>query len=578
MDVNNVFSSSDITANLYNNRSHYVIEDKVINEAVLINRDLACLSVEFRKCTFQYEVKFSGVNLNLGIKLVECQFDSLLSFTNCTAKGYDQKFNTGSYSIEIYKTQIDKLLIHRSGIERGVFLADKSIIGSMDVRELNSDMGGLSISDSSVNKGFNIYNSRLKNNIDIREESVIDAGVRVFDTHASDVSLISSTFKKDLHFVKCTFNSFVFNDGVFNDDFYIRGVSIKNQLTIIGTEFKKSFKLDIENESDNCTGSLENVHLSSTKFGGMFLLKGSQTSVKKITINYSKKLEGAFYIENFDVSNAELKGDNYSGNVVFKQCNFNMLNLNYFYNYSTVSIIGAKAFGINSCFLIENSNLGKLQIFNTSLVGFDGIEVSNSVLTDIITVNVDWFDPKKLNQTMTMTKYDFVQKKEIFRQLKHALEKQGDRIESLKFKSLEMKTYKEEIFYENKWYQGALGHDRFILWLGQTNNFGLNWLKPVFYLLLIVSIFYFIIVVGLSEKLSYTLDLSRESIVVTHKELVIRVSALPQLLNPVHSLDKVFPLDTNRFGFWIHFLDYLLKIIVAFFIFQIISAFRKFAK
>ena len=71
---------------------------------------------------------------------------------------------------------------------------------------------------------------------------------------------------------------------------------------------------------------------------------------------------------------------------------------------------------------------------------------TGSILIDIVIANVKWFSDKNLNSKTKETSPDYTQKKEIYRQIKFALERQGDRISSLKFKALEMNAYKKELF------------------------------------------------------------------------------------------------------------------------------------
>jgi hypothetical protein len=167
--------------------------------------------------------------------------------------------------------------------------------------------------------------------------------------------------------------------------------------------------------------------------------------------------------------------------------------------------------------------------------------------------------------------------KEIYRQLKYALEKQGNRISSLRFKALEMKTYKQETFIKVKWYKRIFNVDRFVLWVGQSNDFGMNWLKPVLLAIGFSLLFHFLIIVGISDKLTYSPNLSFQSIETTWNVYRENLSSLPQLMNPTHLLSRIYPNNSNL-NFNVHLLDYLLKVILAFFIFQTVSAFRKYVK
>jgi len=262
---------------------------------------------------------------------------------------------------------------------------------------------------------------------------------------------------------------------------------------------------------------------------------------------------------------------------VFNHSCFNKLNFDFFNNYSTLSLISIKAFNSNSELSITHSNIGRTHFFNAFLDTFDKVEIFNSILTEIVIANVKWFEDKKLNSTIIVSSEDYTNKKEIYRQIKCALEKQGDRIASLRFKALEMSAFKNESFSKVKCYKKIFGIDRFILWIGQTNNFGQNWLKPVLFAIGFTLFFYFLIVVGISDKLSYSLNPNKASFQITWNELMYYCNIIPQLMNPTNTLSKILP-ENTVLSFCVNLWDYLLKIFLAFFIFQIISAFRKYMK
>lgn len=137
------------------------------------------------------------------------------------------------------------------------------------------------------------------------------------------------------------------------------------------------------------------------------------------------------------------------------------------------------------------------------------------------------------------------------------------------FHAWEMNEYKNELISKEQFF----GVNRLILWLSQTNDFGQNWKKPIWILLLVTLVFYPFYVVGISENLSYlTPNFSLESFYTTLHELYNNFKIIPQLLDPTHSLSKITETDIKSFTYWI---DYIYKTILVFLLFQTISAFRK---
>lgn len=438
-------------------------------------------------------------------------------------------------------------------------------------------MGSFEINDSTVNNHFDISLAKIENNISIRGNSSINSKIRFENIQVRSFVFTDAKFDNDIHIWAGKVENLTFNDGEFNDDVNITGAPISKNLTVIGSDFKKSITFNLWDENNKKEGKLNKINISSAKLGEQFIINGNNYEIDELIIKASKQLEGALYFNSSNILNTEITGDNYNSNIVFNHCNFNKLAFDFFYNYSTLSIISAKSFGKNSIMTIAHSNLGKFHLFNVFLNTFEKINIFNSVLTEIITANVKWFHDNKLNPQNSTSHHTFEQRKEIYRQLKYALDKQGNRIASLHFKALEMKTYKQESFTKVEWYKRIFNVKRFVLWVGQTNDFGLNWLKPVLLSLVFSLIFHFLIIVGISDELSYWINLNCCSIKRTWEIYSENFSSLPQLMNPTHLLSRIYPTNTNL-SFTVHFLDYILKIILAFFIFQTVSAFRKYMK
>lgn len=555
----------------------HLIENAEISELVTFHNDLEAVGVVVKNCVFKNHVYFENVDLKYGINFINCKFEKVLSFENCRANQYDQVYNYYGYHIEFYNTEIKDLsFIGNNQIDRGVKIYNKSLIGNLEVRSLISNNGSFSILNSTVETRFDISQGRFFS-IDVRENSLLKSKVRFENVMSGSITFTESLFEKDIHIWAGQVGSFTFNDGVFNDDLNIKAVPIRGSLSIIGAQFKKTVEFTLNDTTNEKIGSFNNVYIKSNKFGEQLIIDGANTPINDFSVDFSKQLEGSIYINSCKILTTKLSGDNYSGNLVFNNCCFNKFSFDLLYNYSTISLISVGSFDEKPEFAIINSNLGKTHFFNINFNTFDSIIISNSILTEIVTANIKWFEPEIINSIGLPSAFEYSEKREIYRQLKYTLEKQGDRINSLRFKSLEMKAYKQESFAKCKWYLRLFSNDRFILCLGETNNFGLNWWKPVLLLLGFCLLFYFLIVVGISEKLDYCFYFNLNSLKNTVNEFCKFSYTFPQLLNPIHDIDKIYKKDYN-FGFGVYILDYTLKLFIAFFIYQIISAFRKFMK
>lgn len=554
-----------------------IIDQKITNK-VNLKKDIIATGVIIENCIFEDIVIFENIDLNCGIEFRNCTFKKTFSINDCKSENYDYEFNFNNSHLEFINTTIEGLYFNGANkIQRGIGIQNNSIINSLKVETIICSMGSFEIHDSTVNNHFDISLAKIQNNISIRGNSIINSKIRFENIQVNSLVFTDAKFNNDIHIWAGKVENFTFNDGVFNDDLTITGVPISKNLTVIGSDFKKSITFNLWDETNNKQGKLSKIYISSAKFGEQFIINGNDYEIDEIIIKASKQLEGALYFNSSNFLNAEISGDNYNSNIVFNHCNFNKLGFDFFYNYSTLSIISAKSFGVNSILTIAHSNLGKFHLFNVFLNTFEKINIFNSVLTEIITANVKWFDDSKLNPDNSTSLHTFEQRKEIYRQLKYALDKQGNRISSLHFKALEMKTYKQESFIKVKWYKRIFDINRFVLWVGQTNDFGLNWLKPVLLSFLCSIVFHFLIIVGISNELGYRINLNCCSVQRTWEIYSENLNSLPQLMNPAHILSRIYPTYTN-FSFTVHFLDYILKIILAFFIFQTVSAFRKYMK
>ncbi len=115
-----------------------------------------------------------------------------------------------------------------------------------------------------------------------------------------------------------------------------------------------------------------------------------------------------------------------------------------------------------------------------------------------------------------------------------------------------------------------------MLLLGNTNDFGQNWLKPFKYLLLSTAFFYCLIISSTFTHIDFTFN---PKIWVNPFKYILDANNLrvfPQLLNPTFSIFKIKQFELIDISFWAYLFDLLHKIILSFFIYQLITAFRKY--
>ncbi len=207
-----------------------------------------------------------------------------------------------------------------------------------------------------------------------------------------------------------------------------------------------------------------------------------------------------------------------------------------------------------------DSNLSDLS-FNSCYFGtFKELLVKSSKLDKINCTATTW--PTKV--TSFEGDNEKFEIREACRQLKLAMSNHQDKVNEIQFHALEMKAYKSIVF--SQWKNWRTWNDFWSLFAGWTNGFGLNWLLPVTLLIFVIILNY----IGLLWVHFKTSPLLAE-----FWDNFIWLDFF-QLYNPTHRASQL-SIGPN-IGGWAAFLDFISKIISAFFIYQIVAAFRKFRR
>jgi hypothetical protein len=116
-----------------------------------------------------------------------------------------------------------------------------------------------------------------------------------------------------------------------------------------------------------------------------------------------------------------------------------------------------------------------------------------------------------------------------------------------------MKSYKDLVKSNKNDYSLS---DRITLWFNNwTNDFGLNWWKPLLILLVLTLLFYLLLLWSLDMPILNS----------DHWQYII------QFLNPIHKFDWVI-------GFLPNLINVIFKVFEGLLIYQIIQAFRKYTR
>lgn len=599
------------------------------------------------------EVTFNNENfLSINVYLKNIEFDKNVNFNN----------------IEIYnayKIIFEDVIFKYLKIEKFIFM--NRFISIFELKKCNIDYLGIiggNMGDKFHIKNFRISKSNIKN---IRIENASFYMLIISEIENCDLLIIENTnISHTLQFINSKnnienvyienisnvldeFKDFDIEGNVIQGDINIQNVKA-NILNIKENDFKKILKITqskflkiyINNNSFNefyiylFTGNIQFELFNNVISNKLDVIGIKEIILKDFLIKCHINNTGVMNICDFDIDKFEISQDNNKANIYLKNVNFKELSIKDFSNYGNLTFSSCEAIaGDESIFSIENSNLGKAQFYDFDFTYFSTINIKNSVLTEIVTANVTWFLPEKLNEILPIevVKEDFIwdferdfderdfsnnifflygfmyfsflvpnqakpkkipiletepnlsltkaekkdakyykNQREVYRQLKQSTDKQGDRIQSLDFQAEEMKVYKESLKIDKKSSQ----NDRWILWISQSNNFGLSWWKPTCILLLCTLFFYISMV--FSGKLFYMPFNPNWS---GFGNMLYEIfwnngSVFFQLFNPTRDISKV--LKTENINGITHFLDISHRLIFGFFVFQIASGFRKYVK
>jgi hypothetical protein len=179
----------------------------------------------------------------------------------------------------------------------------------------------------------------------------------------------------------------------------------------------------------------------------------------------------------------------------------------------------------------------------------------------------EWFDYERVFTDSP------IQKRAFFTQLKHAAERRSNQFDFLKFKASEMKAQKE--FEDKKQWTAKNLNEKFIFIAGLTNDFGLNWIRPLGLLVGFNLIFFLILFFAGHPGIILSPANNCEEMSNTFRCLTEASPNFFRLFNPA---DFKMVDNDMRHSFIITGILLLQKITLGFFIFQIISAFRKYVK
>ncbi|MCF8371984.1 MAG: hypothetical protein K9H64_10200 [Bacteroidales bacterium] len=552
--------------------SDKIIRDTTVTGNVNINHALLTNVLTLNNIHFKDSFTIKRSSFKGKLVFNNCQIDSELHLISIATNSEENQKD--SYPDIIFQNcTINKIvIINNCKIINGISIKDNCRIAQLCINDLLIEKGSLQISKSNIKQ---LTGNRLEvyDKIKLFENCFFEKEFKLLNISCNEFEIENCKFKESTHINTIKSIKYIIYKCEFHKDFTGSCRGGMSELKLLETKFRKDayFHLTPKKETE-ITNEL-NFYLSSVICESSFSLNGTNRVFNEFQVHFTKDIKGLFVLRSLNIKKCRLTGYNFHSQFEFNNSKIYFLQITDFFNYDRLSFFNLKYFGDESEISISKSDLGKTSIYNTNLDNFKEINIIESILLEVIYSNVIWFSEKKLNLNKDLGGILCDETKEVYRQLKLVAEKQGDKTQALDFRAKEINAYRNTI---RKRFPKRMINDKTILFLGLTNNFGLSWLRAMILTICFVVILHFAIIISMSSELSFIPATSKSDIILTWDIYKSNLSTLPTFVDPTHDLSKIYPYHT--FSFWTNFYDLLLKIGLAFFIYQIVISFRKFSK
>ncbi|MDB5002102.1 MAG: hypothetical protein JWQ34_327 [Mucilaginibacter sp.] len=530
--------------------SHTIIfEDCVFESDYSFIDTVAQNDIFFNNCTFK------------NLSFLNCSFEQFIAFNNCTLQGElffsDCKFSFISFSGGTY-----------SKMEFAGFINAYSNRDSY-INFENGNFTSLKLSCKEINCPITItggtYDTIHVEKTKMNQRFLFSEG----DIKINELYLISSEFNDRVDLLKGEVTGTTYIHKVsFNEQVVIGRDFLSRSLTIAHVYAKQNFSISFD-------GNITHLYLSDNDFQGTFnchsLSTEPRTRAGELSCDISGLNKGNILFESIPAS-INVGGVNL-GNIIFKNIETNFIIIQDFYNQNKLTFADLKLIHNQHFFIIFDSNINNTEFVNVDFRKFDELVIAKSEVSNIVLSNSVL--PPRIQIGTKNPIFGYVIKpdekindntyyRETYRQLKLAMEKQGNKASSLIFKAKEMHYLRKEL---------PIGWDKFLLYLNYiSNNHGLSWSRGICFTLVISWLMFIFFqetlvhpnyVWGLSWSLSDTYK-SFKSGLNGYSEFI---TSFPGFKVSEHSSYKW---ETNL-------ILLLSRILIGYGIYQTITAFRKFA-
>ncbi len=553
----------------------YHPDEEVIDGPVNFNsQNFRCDSARISNTKFKEHVRITEITLNSEFVFRNCTFLNGISFERITKNST----NSGDYA-----------QINMVGCE---------IFFSLNIQNCSG------LDEVSVDLSKRIDHLNFNNNTNIDYVSIISNNqiqrIRVFNCNNINAFSLHHSKLSSFRILRSKIGSISISHNSFDDQIELRGIESSEIISLISNEVEnrielretiKTPRLQIEdNQVKNEFTLLSSretrigvIQISGGNYGHGFQIMGLQNvvTIREIIFSSSIRNVGLFSLTNLSLERVIIEGTIKNASLLLLNIDIMILWIRNFFNYSEVSLSEVRApSSPDSELRITNSNLGGMELNSVDLRGFSRVEITSSFIANIKTILIQWFEFSLLNSQLQIIPR---LNREVYRQLKQAMSLQGDTVNALKFKSLEMEQYHEQIMIEkplnriDSWHEVG---DRFSIFINRlSNKNGLDWTRSAG-LIIVITLFFFVLFTAIHfTELSTRPTLSSLECKHFFDVLINNNHIFWGLLDPTQKVKDVLAAkEGESISGWIYFLFSLHRIILAYLIFQTIAAFRKYLK
>lgn len=290
---------------------------------------------------------------------------------------------------------------------------------------------------------------------------------------------------------------------------------------------------------------------------------------------------GYLEIDEFILSNLRNPG---GSELNIGDCFFNKVRISNFRNLGKF-----KLFKINfmkkekGClFQIDNTSIGDTDFQSISLVSFEKVYMFDNIFSDIKYTNVEWKENINVGEYADDEIRKIAKERDTYRTLKNVAHKNNDKPQELTFFANEMKRHKE-LTIKNRCKdtafprfhikdcvfckgsknlrEGRISDIAILLFSEISNNYGLNWVKPLM-LIVVLSLCFYLVLLGSMDGFSMN-------------NLSYFAKYIFVFINPAHKLEFVC---SGKWTFLTYAVDFIFRLAEGLLIYQTITAFRKYTR